>query len=83
MEVKLGETVVLSLKSEALNCIENLLIREEVSIETYEILRKAFEILGNDNCFDLGDGIKLKLVDYKWIVGDCEVRPCFFYSSML
>lgn len=63
MKAKSGEEIVLPLKTEALNCVENLLIREQISIETYEILNKVLEALGYDNFFDLGDGIVLKLVD--------------------
>jgi hypothetical protein len=64
----LGETSVpplVSLKSEALNCIENLLIRDEICIDKYEILNRVLELLGYDNAFDLGEGIKIQLVDSK------------------
>lgn len=59
-----GETSVPpSLKSEALNCIENLLIRDEICIDKYELITRVLDLLGLENCLDLGEGIKLQLVD--------------------
>jgi hypothetical protein len=52
-----------SLKSEALNCVENLLVRDEITVDVYEVLNKVLEILGINNTLDLGEGIKLQLVD--------------------
>jgi hypothetical protein len=61
---KAGETFTPpSLKKEALHCIENLLIRDEISIDKYELLSKVVELLGYDNLLELGDGLQLKLVD--------------------
>lgn len=51
-----------SLLSQALNCVEHMLICDEISIEKYDILTRVLELL-NDNNLDLGEGIKLQLVD--------------------
>lgn len=52
-------------KEEALNCVENLVVRDEISLETYELLSRVIAILSSNNTYDLGDGLLLKLVDCK------------------
>lgn len=51
-----------SLLSEAFNCVEHLLVRDEINIEEYDVLTRVLELL-NNNHLDLGEGIKLQLVD--------------------
>lgn len=53
----------ISLKSDALNCVENLLVRDEITIDVYEVLNKVLELIGINNVLDLGEGIKLQLLD--------------------
>lgn len=52
-----------STKEMAFNCIENLLLLEEITVDKYNILRKTVEMFGIDNIIYLGDGIVIKLVD--------------------
>lgn len=54
-----------TLKMEALNCIENMLIREEISVGKYEFLHRVIELLGCENSYNLGEGIIIKIVDCK------------------
>lgn len=74
-----------SVKKEAFNCVENLLVRDEISIETYQLLNRVIAILSGDS-YDLGEGISLRLVDCKdaWdIMRECEVTPCLFFVSVI
>jgi len=50
---------------EALNCIENLLIRDEIDINRYELLNGVIRLFDYENSLYLGEGIAIKLVDYK------------------
>jgi hypothetical protein len=52
-----------STKEEAFNCLENLLILDEISVDKYEILVKVIDMFGIDKMICLGDGIFIKLVD--------------------
>jgi hypothetical protein len=63
MQAKVGESTKSSLKTEVLNCVEHLLVLDEISTETYYILTKVLGLLDCENEFNLGDGLKLKLVD--------------------
>lgn len=51
-----------SLLLEAFNCVEHLLVRDEIDIEKYDVLTRVLELF-NDNCLELGEGIKLQLID--------------------
>jgi hypothetical protein len=50
-------------KVEALNCIEHLLVLDEISVDKYELLRKVIEMFDEEDIIVLGDGIAIKLVD--------------------
>jgi hypothetical protein len=63
MAVGEKETSEKSVKECALCCVENLLVRDEISIDVYEILNKVLDLLGCDSKLDLGEGILLQLVD--------------------
>lgn len=54
-----------TLKVEAMNCIENLLVRDEISIDKYELLHRLIELLGCENSYNLGEGLIIKIVDCK------------------
>jgi hypothetical protein len=60
---KIGEKNVLA--KEALNCVEHLLILEEIGIDDYKVLNRVIEMLDGKNCFNLGDGIIINLTDSK------------------
>jgi hypothetical protein len=60
---KIGEKNVLA--KEALNCVEHLLILEEIGLDDYKVLNRVIELLNGKNCFNLGDGIMIELTDTK------------------
>lgn len=54
---------VVNTKTDALNTIESLFINDEISIDKYQLLRNVINVLDEQNEFDLGEGLRIKLVD--------------------
>jgi hypothetical protein len=51
-----------SLLSQALNCVEHLLVCDEIDTDDYCVLTRVLELM-NNNLLELGEDIKLQLVD--------------------
>lgn len=54
-----------SLKKEALNCLEHLLVFGDIDVDKYHSLRQVVEMSDCNHEIPLGDGLKILIVDSK------------------